>query len=517
MPLLFFLMLGAFTLLCLYIIIFWYRNRAKSRFRVKLTVLFLLLVMLPVIPLTFLSAHLLTTGAQYLTIPGISSAIETSIETLRKQTQEKGKNFLQKFPDFTKISPVLLDQYDIDLLGKYRLTEDSIVTLFTLKSGKDNIPLGKKNIIKYMSPDHNSHLENDGTLTYYNFINDTIFKAVVYTVDNEIITARREITHAHNIYNTLSLIKKSILQKNLIWSLAFIIIFSMAVLAVFVGKKLSRSISEPVQNLVEGMNRVAADNLDQPVTINAKYEFRFMIDTFNQMMKDLKHTKDQLIQAERLAAWQQVARMISHEIKNSLTPISIALRRIKNKINEKEYSDSSVQDSLHNIDQEIHSLSTMAVKFSQFAALPAPEKTPINLHEIIDSVVTLHKQDAENITFTTQLNSSLPKIQADKYQIRQVLNNLIQNCMDAVNDKGKISIHTLPSPSPDHTIRIIIKDNGCGIDPEIQKTLFQPYHTTKERGTGLGLFIVKRIIDEHDGSIKVQSEVNKGTTFIIEI
>jgi len=242
-----------------------------------------------------------------------------------------------------------------------------------------------------------------------------------------------------------------------------------------------------------------------------------MIDTFNHMMEDLKQTRHKLIQAERLAAWQQVARMISHEIKNSLTPISIALRRIRNKTAKKEFADLSLQNSLGNIDQEIHSLSKMATQFSEFAKLPAPDKSPVNLNDIITSVVTLNKANAGNITLITHLDNTLPSVRADKYQLRQVLNNLIQNSMEAMSDQGTISIHTSPASSSNHTINIKIQDNGCGLDPEQKDNIFKPYFTTKERGTGLGLAIVKRIIDEHQGTIRVESEKNKGTTFSIDL
>jgi len=473
--------------------------------------------MIPVIPLTFLTSHLLTTSAKYLTIPGINDAIETSIETLKNQTQAKGKYFLNKYPDLEQVTPSILDQYDIDFAGKYYLTKDSIFTVSTINSNKYDLLKDKDRILKDIQSKHTSHLEDDGILTYYEFINDTTFKAIVYKVDNEVVTAKKEIILAHNIYNTLSLIKRSILQRNLIWSLAVIIVISMAFLSVSIGKKLSQSISEPVQDLVEGMNRVAANNLNQPVTTKAKHEFRFMIDTFNNMMKDLKHTRKNLIQAERLAAWQEVARMISHEIKNSLTPISIALRRIRNKTSEKEYTDKTIHESLINIDREIHSLSNMASQFSEFAKLPSPDKSSININEVIRSVVDLKKANAGNIKIKINLDNGVPIIKADRYQLRQILNNLIQNSMDSIGDKGEITIISTKSSSSKYKIQIKIQDNGCGINSEIKEKIFKPYYTTKERGTGLGLSIVKRIIDEHNGTIRVESELNKGTTFYINL
>jgi len=516
MTLLFFFILMAFIGLCIYIIVFLYINRRKSRFRVKLTILFLLFVMIPVIPLTFLTAHLLSTSARYLTIPGISNAIETSVETIRKQTRLKGKSFLDQYSDIKKISPASLKLYDVESAGQYYINKDNIVPVFSISLHKDGVLQNKNNIVKDIKSQQISRLDNDSMLTYYQYINDTTFKAVVYKVDSEIIAAKNEITQALNIYNTLSLIKNSILQKNVIWGTAALLVIGMMLMAVFIGKKLSLSISEPVQALVKGMNRVAADNLTQPVNTKAKHEFRFMIDTFNNMMDDLKHTRKKLIQAERLAAWQEVARMISHEIKNSLTPISISLRRIRNKTAKKEYTDPAIQESLINIDKEIHSLSNMASKFSEFAKLPSPEKSPVNMNDIINSVVELKKTNAGNIKITTKLEKNLPIIKADQYQMRQILNNLIQNSMDALDNKGEIIINTSESSSPQHTIQITIQDNGCGIEPKIKENIFNPYYTTKERGTGLGLAIVKRIIDEHGGTIRVESTVNKGTTFYIE-
>jgi len=514
---LFFLILMAFIGLCIYIIIFLYINRRKSRFRVKLTILFLLFVLLPVIPLTFLTAHLLTTSAKYLTIPGISNAIETSIETIRKQTRMKGKTFLNQFPDIKQISQSNLKQYDVDFAGTYYLTKDSIICVFSMSLNRDNISKNKERIVKDVRNKQISYLNDDGMLTYYQYINDTTFKTVIYKVDSEIIAAKNEITQALNMYNALSLIKNTILQKNLIWGTAALIVIGMTLLAVFIGKKLSQSISEPVQALVKGMNRIAADNLNQPVTTKAKHEFRFMIDTFNNMMDDLKFTRKKLIQAERLAAWQEVARMISHEIKNSLTPISISLRRIRNKTAKKEYADPAIQESLINIDKEIHSLSNMASKFSEFAKLPSPEKSPVNMNDIIQSVVELKKANAGNIKITTKLGKNLPVINADKYQMRQILNNLIQNSIHAIDNTGEIVITTSICSSPAYKIQMIIQDNGCGMDHNTKESMFNPYYTTRERGTGLGLSIVKRIIDEHNGNIKVESTVNKGTIVYIQL
>lgn len=479
--------------------------------------------MIPVIPLTLLSAHLLTKSADYLIIPGIDEALEASLETLKIQIENKGKLFTDKFSSRDNIPLSYLNEHNIDFAGQYYLKKDSIICL-DKKRLKISILAAdwspsKRSMLNAVKTGKTSQLiitADQGMLIYYHSINDSNLTVAAYQVNRRIVEVKNQLMHSLRIYSTLSLIKESIIQKNLIWSLAALIIFGLSILSISIAKKLSGTITKPVQNLVKGMDRISNGNLNKPVQAEGKDEFRYMIKTFNNMMADLRKTRKKLVEAEKMAAWRDSARMVSHEIRNSLTPISLSLHRLRNKTST-NLDSKSFRDSIDTINDELTSLKNMASEFSEFAKMPQPHKSEVDINEIIKAVVDLKQAVAGNVQLKTELDPSLAPVKVDREQIRQVLNNLIQNSIDASHNYGHVKIISCKSKDSKYNLEIIIKDDGAGLTPEFQKKIFTPYYTTKKRGTGLGLPIVKRIIDEHNGTIAVESKSKKGSTFYINL
>lgn len=518
-----FLIWISFALLCigLYILLLWMKNRHRSRFRLKLTIFFLLFVLVPTIPLTFFTANLLTQSADLLIIPGIGSALNISLETIRIQVEEKGKTFFREHADPGSWSREKIENRNLFLVGLYELNKNDFKQIHRVTSGKSLLPVGwlpkRETIVDAIFNNRSSSLISAGdqrVITVYHIYSESRVAVAVYPVSDQTLKAKDEITQVLGIYNTLSLLKESIIERNLIWGLAVLLIVGLAILSISVAGRLSRGITEPIQDMVQGMQRIADGDLTSRVTTKAKDEFRFLVDSFNQMIQDLEESRQKLIEAERMTAWQDVARRISHEIKNSLTPLAISLRGLRNHLLSTE-TPKNISDSLQSVEDEFESLKRMAAEFSDFARMPAPEKEALNLNEVVRSVVYLLTHAMGEVKMETKLDPDLPFISADRKQIKQVLNNLIKNGIEASHDRGIITISTRPSQEESFAVDLTIEDQGDGMDPDILGKIFQPYFTTKGNGTGLGLAITRKIIDDHAGEIVVSSDKGKGTCFTI--
>ena len=503
------------------VILLW--RKSRSRFQTKLTIFFLLFVLIPSIPLTLFVANLLTQSADVLLLPGMGEALETSLKTLRTQVEEPGKKFLTKHTDPAAWTQTLLRDEGVDFVGHYRLSERNMVHLNTLRLPTSSLNPGwhpqPESLLDALSTTQTSRFIPVGEKTLiavYCSLTDATVAVAVYPIAPYIVDAKTEIDQALGVYNTLSLLKESIIQKKLIWVLAVLLVGGLTLVSVFAAKKFSQGISQPVQVLVEGMNRVAGGDLNHQVEIKTQDEFRFLVDSFNTMTRELKTSRQKLIQAERLAAWQEVARQISHELKNSLTPISISLRRLRSHIVDKSPSPK-IAVSLQSMEEELHSIERMAAEFSEFARMPQPQKSTVNLNEIVQSVVLLTQPWAGRINIQTHLSSHLPSIQADPEQMKRLLHNLIKNAVEASHDPETVSVTTQPVESAEHKIELEIQDQGEGMDEEELERIFQPYYTTKQKGTGLGLAIVQKIVEAHDGEIRVESAAGKGTRVTVRL
>jgi len=281
------------------------------------------------------------------------------------------------------------------------------------------------------------------------------------------------------------------------------------VLALFAAGKLSRSVSEPIQSLTRGMKQATEGDLTARVTTRSRDEFRFLTQTFNQMVKDLDTSQKKLIRAERLAAWQDVARRISHEIKNSLTPVSLSLRRVRNHVLNSDMG-KPVSESLTAIEEEMASLGKMAAAFSEFARMPEPKKEDIDLNTIVRNVAHLVRATAGPVDIRTQLDSNLPSISADRDQIKRLITNLVKNGVEAMSGRGVVTITTRPAESGGG-VELEVSDTGEGMDQDTLSRIGTPYFTTKRNGTGLGLAIVYKIVEDHDANIDIHSQAKHGT------
>jgi two-component system nitrogen regulation sensor histidine kinase NtrY len=224
-----------------------------------------------------------------------------------------------------------------------------------------------------------------------------------------------------------------------------------------------------------------------------------------------------LIRAQKVAAWREVARRLAHEIKNPLTPIQLSAERMRRHLSSApEPTKALVEECTGTIVTEVESLKALVDEFSQFARMPAPRATSTDLHDLLTDVVSLYQGIFTNIGIRPCFAASLPKVSVDPEQIRRVMINLVDNAIEAMEQRGTIEIETQHDPS-NNLVRIIVADDGPGIPESERDKLFLPYYSTKRRGSGLGLAIVRRIVAEHGGSIDVTDNTPRGTRFAVEL
>ena len=277
-------------------------------------------------------------------------------------------------------------------------------------------------------------------------------------------------------------------------------------------------VTRPVVSLAEAARRVAAGDLDAKVEVESSDELGELAASFNRMTEDLVQQKDRTLQAERVAAWRELARRLAHELKNPLFPLQVT---VENLMRAKQKSPEMFEEVFHEgtatLLAEINNLKTIIGRFSEFSRMPQPQRQPTQVNEVVRSVLRVFHaqlQEKNQISVRTELADPLLEISADPDLLHRALQNLVLNAIDAMPQGGELMIRT--STLGDH-VEISISDTGSGLTQEECGRLFTPYYTTKQHGTGLGLAIVQSVVSDHGGKISVASTKEKGTTFRIEL
>lgn len=223
-----------------------------------------------------------------------------------------------------------------------------------------------------------------------------------------------------------------------------------------------------------------------------------------------------LIQAQRDAAWGEVARRLAHEIKNPLTPIQLSAERLAHKLASRLNSADAqmLERSTQTIVNQVAALKSMVDEFSQYARLPSLNLQPLDLNALVGEVLTLYENSP--VPVNTFLAESLPLVRGDPKLLRQVFHNLLQNAQDALSNDPNAMIMVRTSVE-DGFVLLRVIDNGCGFPAEILPRVFEPYVTTKPKGTGLGLAIVKKIIEEHHGVVEIRNIDDGGACVCLKL
>jgi signal transduction histidine kinase len=288
-------------------------------------------------------------------------------------------------------------------------------------------------------------------------------------------------------------------------------------MAIALGWWATARVTRPVQRLAESAGKVAAGNWGVTVEVSSKDEIGQLAGAFNRMTHQLVEQRERLVQAERVAAWRELARRLAHELKNPLFPLQITVENMQRaRENYPEQFDEVFREGTSTLLAELANLKQIIGRFSDFAKMPAPEMQAVNLNALAAETLRLFEAQLAKagIRASAQLDPALRPVQADGEQLTRVLRNLILNAVDAMPEGGTLTVRTVAVGSG---VRLEVSDTGQGLTPEECERLFTPYYTTKTHGTGLGLAIVQSVVSDHKGRISVESEKGKGTTFRIDL
>lgn len=303
--------------------------------------------------------------------------------------------------------------------------------------------------------------------------------------------------------------------------LAVLMFFSLPIflLSIMISFRLSEEVIHPIVQLEEATKRVAEGDFSFRLLVRPGDNISVLVNSFNQMIKELETSRKKNMQADKINAWKEIARRMAHEIKNPLTPIKLSAERVLKRYEAEDPNFGKILgSSVTVIVTEVERLSRLLGEFSDFARMPPVMILSCDISEIIYEARDIFAPSAPGIVFDLQGVSPGSFVFADREKIKQVMINLFSNSIDSMEGSGKVSVRTDSIVKDNRKFcRIQIADTGKGIDSEIAEQVFTPYFTTREKGTGLGLAIVERIIFDHNGSIWFESEKGTGTTFFIDL
>ncbi len=293
------------------------------------------------------------------------------------------------------------------------------------------------------------------------------------------------------------------------------------VLAILLSSWAAARVTRPIEQLAIAAQDVAAGDWNTRVEIPpGGDEVAQLAESFNRMTAELLGQKERLMQAERVAAWRELARRLAHELKNPLFPLQLT---VENLLRARELSpqefDEIFRESAHTLLVEISNLKAIIGRFSEFSRMPQPQLQPVSVNEMVRTVAQLFQAQLlapgkSPINCNLQLDERAATIAADPELLHRALSNLVLNAMDAMPDGGSLALRT---KREDGKVVIEVADTGSGLTPEECERIFTPYYTSKQHGTGLGLAIVQSVVSDHGGTISVGSEPGKGTTFVVEL
>jgi two-component system, NtrC family, nitrogen regulation sensor histidine kinase NtrY len=292
------------------------------------------------------------------------------------------------------------------------------------------------------------------------------------------------------------------------------------VLAILLSGWAAARVTRPVEELARAAQEVAGGRWDAHVEVAGTDELSQLAESFNRMTAELLTQKERLVQAERVAAWRELARRLAHELKNPLFPLQLTVENLARARGQSpEQFDEIFRESSQTLLAEIANLKSIIGRFSEFSKMPQPQRREVQVNDILRDVAQLFRAQLESpgrgkIACQLELDENLRPISVDPELLHRAISNLVLNAMDAMPGGGALFLRTKPG---DAGVRIEVADTGSGLTPEECERIFTPYYTSKQHGTGLGLAIVQSVVSDHGGRISVQSKPGRGTTFAIDL
>ena len=289
----------------------------------------------------------------------------------------------------------------------------------------------------------------------------------------------------------------------------------MLLIAFALAYFLSSYITKSLKTISDKIGETSLNQKNEKIVLEANSkEINLLIKAYNGMVDKLEQSAVKLAQSEREEAWREMAKQVAHEIKNPLTPMRLTVQSFERKFDPQDpYLKQKLKDYSETLIQQIDTMSSVASAFSNFASMPAQQNETLNVLEVVELALDIFNEDY--IVFQSDEKEIISKM--DRTQLIRVITNLVKNAIQAIpelQEKKSVSVSVYRN---DNQVLIAVKDNGIGIEPHNMSRIFEPKFTTKNSGMGLGLGIIKNIIENYKGTITFKSEFGKGTTFTVAL
>jgi two-component system, NtrC family, nitrogen regulation sensor histidine kinase NtrY len=383
----------------------------------------------------------------------------------------------------------------------YDLNGNLLVSSITNAFEETNIGPLSYNVLKDLVQNSNHRIvktrveDGNGYQSSYSYINDPKFKRIgivefQFTQDNS------EIEYE---------LREFISRLSLVYLLMLIIAIALAYF-------LSSYITKSIKSISDKMEQTQLNQRNEKILLNAaSSEIEILVDAYNNMIDQLEESAIKLAKSEREQAWREMAKQVAHEIKNPLTPMRLSVQSFERKFNpEDENIREKLSEYSKTLIQQIDVMSAIASAFSDFAKMPTQNKEEIEVISVIKLAIDIFNDEC--VRFQSEEKELFAFL--DKTQLIRVLTNLVKNALQATEETENPEI-IVDVSSESEFLKISVSDNGKGIANELKELIFEPKFTTKTSGMGLGLAMIKNIIEAYDGNISFTSEKNKGTTFTV--
>lgn len=292
-----------------------------------------------------------------------------------------------------------------------------------------------------------------------------------------------------------------------------VVLFFILLIGALVSWIIAKYITKKIELIAEKIKQTDVVIHNKPIEYLQKDELKPLVDSYNEMLEKLNHQSNLLALTEREEAWREMAKQVAHEIKNPLTPMKMMIQNYMRKYNPDDpYTQEKLKDLSETLVTQIDTMSTIAEAFSDFAKMPTRKDERVDVVEIIKTTLEIFPENS------TQFHTGLKELQVnfDRIYLIRIITNLVKNGIQAVPNDRKPEVNLYLQKMKDHFV-LRISDNGVGISPELGDKIFEPKFTTTTGGMGLGLAMVKKIVEDYNGEIRYISEINHGTEFSIRI
>ncbi len=303
-------------------------------------------------------------------------------------------------------------------------------------------------------------------------------------------------------------LRQYLLRLGQVYSFMLLVAFALAYF-------LSSYITKSLKTISDKISETSLNQKNEKIVIEANSkEINLLIKAYNAMVDKLEESAAKLAQSEREQAWREMAKQVAHEIKNPLTPMRLTVQSFQRKFDANDPNlKQKLDDYSKTLIQQIDTMSSVASAFSNFASMPAQQNETLNVVNIIELALDIFNEDY--IAFEKDKEEIITKL--DRTQLIRIITNLVKNATQSIPETQKEKHVVVSVKEANKNVIITVKDNGAGIESENTEHVFEPKFTTKTSGMGLGLGIIKNIIENYKGTITFETEFGKGTTFIVSI